>query len=51
MLQETIKKAGVLLEALPYMQSFIGKTVVIKFGGNVMDDPKMNISILNDILF
>lgn len=51
MLQETIKKAGVLLEALPYMQSFIGKTVVIKFGGNVMDDPKMNLSILNDILF
>jgi len=51
MLEATIKKAGVLLEALPYMQSFIGKTVVIKFGGNVMDDPKMNISILNDILF
>lgn len=48
---ENIKKAGVLLEALPYMQSFIGKTVVIKFGGNVMDDPKMNLSILNDILF
>ena len=51
MLQETIKKAGVLLEALPYMQSFIGKTVVIKFGGNVMDDPKMNLSIINDIMF
>ena len=51
MLDENIKKAEVLLEALPYMQSFIGKTVVIKFGGNVMDDPDMNISILNDILF
>lgn len=51
MLDENIKKAEVLLEALPYMQSFIGKTVVIKFGGNVMDDPQMNISILNDILF
>lgn len=51
MLQETIKKAGVLLEALPYMQKFIGKTVVIKFGGNVMEDPKQNESILNDILF
>ena len=29
-------KAGVLVEALPYIQEFYGKTIVIKYGGNAM---------------
>ena len=29
-------KAGVLVEALPYIQEFFGKTIVIKYGGNAM---------------
>ena len=33
-MQELIKKAGILIEALPYIQKFSGKTVVIKYGGN-----------------
>ena len=35
-MQELIKKAGILIEALPYIQKFSGKTVVIKYGGNAM---------------
>ena len=37
-MQEAVKKAGVLLEALPYIREFRGKTVVIKYGGNAMID-------------
>ena len=33
MSQEYIKKVETLLEALPYMRSFQGQTVVIKYGG------------------
>jgi len=36
-LQEAIRKAGVLIEALPYIQSFHNKIVVVKFGGSAMD--------------
>lgn len=30
------KKAGTLIEALPYIQEFYGKTIVVKYGGNAM---------------
>ncbi|HSR12170.1 MAG TPA: acetylglutamate kinase, partial [Thermodesulfobacteriota bacterium] len=33
-MQEYIDKADVLLEALPYIQRFAGKTMVIKYGGH-----------------
>ena len=32
--------ANVLTEALPYIQRFAGKTVVVKYGGNAMTDPE-----------
>ena len=35
-MEEMIKKADVLIEALPYIQSFYDKTVVIKYGGAAM---------------
>ena len=35
-MEELIKKAGILIEALPYIQKLNGKTVVIKYGGNAM---------------
>ena len=35
-MEELIKKAGILIEALPFIQKFAGKTVVIKYGGNAM---------------
>ena len=31
-----IKKANVLIEALPYIQRFAGQTVVVKYGGNAL---------------
>jgi len=36
-LEEAIRKAGVLIEALPYIQSFHNKIVVVKFGGSAID--------------
>ena len=36
MMEEFIKKAGILIDALPYIQKFSGKTFVIKYGGNAM---------------
>jgi acetylglutamate kinase len=48
-----IEKAGVLLEALPYIQKFRGSTFVIKYGGSFMDDPNPEVraSVALDIVF
>jgi acetylglutamate kinase len=35
------QKASILAEALPYIREFSGKTVVIKYGGNAMEDPAL----------
>jgi acetylglutamate kinase len=35
------EKASILAEALPYIREFSGRTVVIKYGGNAMDDPAL----------
>lgn len=43
------KKAEILVEALPYLQAFHGKTVVIKYGGSVMAEGPAAQSILSDI--
>lgn len=42
--------AGVLTEALPYIQRFTGKTVVVKYGGNAMTDEKLKNSFARDIV-
>ena len=43
-------KAAVLIEALPYMQQFFGKTIVIKYGGNAMINPELKHSVMQDII-
>ena len=43
-------RAGVLVEALPYIQAFAGKTVVVKFGGNAMVDPALAHSFAADVV-
>lgn len=48
-MQELIKKAGVLVEALPYIQKFYNKTVVIKYGGNAMINEELKHSVMQDI--
>lgn len=42
--------AKVLTEALPYIQQFTGKTVVVKYGGNAMVDNKLKQSFARDIM-
>ena len=39
-MQDAIKKSEVLIEALPYIKKFFKKSIVIKFGGNSLDDAK-----------
>ena len=42
--------AKVLTEALPYIQRFTGKTVVVKYGGNAMVDPELQESFARDVV-
>jgi acetylglutamate kinase len=50
-MQQVIEKAAVLIEALPYIQRFRGDTVVVKFGGSIMEDDQAITNILKDIAF
>lgn len=43
-------KARVLVEALPYIQKFAGKTIVIKYGGHAMVDQGLKESVMLDVL-
>ncbi len=49
-MEELIKKAGILIEALPFIQKFAGKTVVIKYGGNAMINEELKSSVIEDII-
>ena len=42
--------ARVLTEALPYIQRFTGKTIVVKYGGNAMVDPQLKDSFARDVV-
>jgi acetylglutamate kinase len=48
-IKELIQKAAVLLEALPYLRAFSGKTVVIKYGGAAMVQEDLKASFARDI--
>jgi len=50
-LDKTITKAATLIEALPYLQSFRGKTFLIKMGGSAMDNPELVRQVMRDIVF
>ncbi|MCP4977437.1 MAG: hypothetical protein GY931_14880, partial [Maribacter sp.] len=50
-MEEAIRKSRVLIEALPYIQSFRDKIVVVKFGGSAMVNVKTFQSILQDMVF
>jgi acetylglutamate kinase len=47
---DALNIAQVLTEALPYIQRFIGKTIVVKFGGNAMVDPQLHESFARDVV-
>jgi len=44
------RRAGALIEALPYIQRFRGAVVVVKFGGNAMVDPELSQSFAADMV-
>ena len=45
------QKAGVLIEALPWLQRFHGKIVVVKYGGNAMVDTELKRAFAEDMVF
>jgi len=50
-MEKFIDKARTIMEALPYIREFYGKTVVVKYGGSAMDDEKLKeISIKDFVL-
>ncbi|MCC5847483.1 MAG: acetylglutamate kinase [Verrucomicrobia bacterium] len=51
MLHHAIEKAAVLIEAMPYIQAFRGETVVVKFGGSIINDEASYADILRDVAF
>ena len=47
---DAMNVANVLTEALPYIRHFVGKTVVVKYGGNAMIDDALTASFAQDIV-
>src|ERR1700729_4438812 len=45
-----MRDVGTLLEALPYIREFHGKTVVIKYGGAAMEDPSLREEFARDVV-
>jgi acetylglutamate kinase len=45
-----MRDVGTLLEALPYIREFHGKTVVIKYGGAAMEDPELREEFARDVV-
>lgn len=50
MIHSPERTAAVLIETLPYMQQFAGKTVVIKYGGNAMINGELKQQVIKDII-
>ena len=50
MMQELIDKANVLVESLPWIRRFYGKTIVIKYGGNAMVEETLKEGFARDII-
>jgi len=49
-MKRLVDKAKVLMEALPYMQRLLGKTIVIKYGGHAMTDAALQASFAADVV-
>ncbi len=48
---DALAKAGVLVEALPWIERFRGRTVVVKYGGNAMSDDGLKRAFAEDVVF
>ena len=49
--KELYRKAGTLIEALPWLQQYAGKTIVVKYGGNAMLNDELKAAFAEDIVF
>src|SRR5256714_280964 len=47
---QAAEKARILAEALPYIQRFHGRTIVVKFGGNAMIEEELKASFAHDVV-
>ena len=45
-----VDRAQVLAEALPYIQKYSGKTIVVKYGGNAMISEELRHAVISDII-
>ena len=45
-----VERADILIEALPYIRRFYGKTIVIKYGGHAMVDEDLKDSFARDVV-
>jgi len=50
-MEDAIRKADVLIEALPYIKRFHKKVIVLKYGGSILGDEKIRSGVLEDIVF
>ncbi|MCD8382423.1 MAG: acetylglutamate kinase [Clostridiales bacterium] len=50
MAYDHVERAQVLIEALPYIQKYSGKTVVVKYGGNAMVSEDLRSAVMSDII-
>ncbi len=50
-MEDAIRKADVLIEALPYIKRFHKKVIVIKYGGSILGDENIRSGVLEDIVF
>ncbi|MFP4473001.1 MAG: acetylglutamate kinase [Candidatus Omnitrophota bacterium] len=51
MIDEFIRKANVLVEAIPYIHEFRRKVFVVKYGGSILEDAPIRRNVLQDIVF
>lgn len=48
-MQEVLKKAEILIEALPYIQKFNRKIIVVKYGGSAMSNEELQRNVIKDV--
>src|SRR5262245_38058628 len=49
-MEPTVQRAEILLEALPYIRAFQGKTLVVKYGGSAMEEAVLKAQFARDVL-
>ena len=50
-MEQAIKKADALIEAMEYISLFTGKIVLVKLGGSILENPDLQKKLLTDIVF